>query len=150
MIPLGKYAISAISAILAVGCGAEKVLPVTDSVRVEYRDRVEVVHDTITYEIPSIVEKIVTNDTISHLSNEYASSDAIVTDGMLTHLLKTNPHTIYIPRDVMVEVHDTLYRASETKYVDRIVEKTHYPHTYWMLLAFFTVVVAMFIKRLFK
>ena len=54
--------------------------------KVEYRDRV--VHDTTTFEIPVEVEKIVTRDTVSHLENTYARSDASVSGGYLQHSLR--------------------------------------------------------------
>ena len=44
--------------------------------QIEYRDRV--VHDTARVEIPYEVEKIVTRDTVSHLENSFAKSDAKV------------------------------------------------------------------------
>ena len=57
----------------AVGCGVCKkqqpTVVVRDSIRVEYRDRI--VRDTINYEIPVEVEKIVTRDTVSHLEMQW-------------------------------------------------------------------------------
>lgn len=97
----------------------EKV--VTETV---YRDRV--VYDTTTIEIPVEVEKIVTLDTLSHLENTYAKSDAMVTKGMLYHSLESKPQIIKVP--VEVHVTDTLYKESDihTEYIP--VEK---PLTWW-------------------
>ena len=55
--------------------------------------RVETVFqtDTVFLEVPRIVEKIVTKDTVSVLENEYAKSEASVSDGLLAHSLETKP-----------------------------------------------------------
>lgn len=100
-----------------------------DSVRVEYRERV--IHDTATFEIPVIVEKNVTRDTVSHLSNLYAKSDARVEAGFLWHSLESIPQAIQVP--IEVEVHDTTFieKASETVYVEKSVEK---PLSWWQCL----------------
>lgn len=57
--------------------------------------RVEVVtvfeKDTVLVEIPQIVEKVQTMDTVSFLENEFAKSSAEVSDGILSHSLETKP-----------------------------------------------------------
>ena len=97
-----------------------------DSVRVEIRERI--VHDTVKFEVPVIKEKNVTRDTSSHLENDWAKSDASVSDGLLYHSLETKPKTVYVP--VEVPVHDTLYIEKEGKetVVPKEVEK---PLTWW-------------------
>lgn len=76
---------------------------------VEYRDRV--VHDTATVEITKEVEKIVTRDTVSHLENTYAKSDALVSGGFLTHSLESIPQIIEVPYEVHVT--DTLVKEAQ-------------------------------------
>lgn len=80
-----------------------------DSVRVEVRDRV--VHDTVTFEVPVVIEKNVTKDTVSHLENDWAMSDAELKGGLLWHSLETKGQTVYIP--VTTIVHDTLMVEKE-------------------------------------
>ena len=92
--------------------------------KIEYRDRV--VHDTTSLEIPVEVEKIVTRDTVSHLENSYAKSDAVVSGGFLSHSLESKPQIIKIP--VEVHVTDTLIKEAEIKEVVKEVEK---PLTWW-------------------
>ena len=92
---------------------------VKDSVVVLIRDRV--VHDSVPYIVPVIKEVNVTRDTLSHLENQYASSDASVTDGILRHSLETRPQTIYVP--YTVEVHDTTIVEKEAETIIREVEK---------------------------
>ena len=120
--------------LLLASCGHGKQLPVaqhTDSVRVEIRERL--VHDTVTFTVPEIREKIVTRDTSSHLENEWAQSDAVVSGGFLSHSLGTRPHTVYVP--VAVEVHDTTVVEKEAQTVIQEVERqlTWWQKT-WILL----------------
>ena len=91
---------------LFVGCSPPITPPaeIRDSVRVEIRERV--VHDTAYVDVPLIKEVNVTRDTSSHLENEYAMSDASISNGTLRHSLETRPHKIAAP--VTITVHDTL------------------------------------------
>ncbi len=62
----------------ASACGTVRTLPVQDSTRVEVRVEREFVTDTAWVELPVIVEKVVTMDTVSVLENKYAISKAEV------------------------------------------------------------------------
>ena len=86
---------------------------------IEYRDRV--VRDTATFEVPVEVEKVVTCDTMSHLENTYAKSDAVVSNGFLHHSLESKPTIIKIP--VEVHVTDTVWKQSEVIEKEIKVEK---------------------------
>lgn len=98
-----------------------KVYPVatTDSVRVEIRDRV--IHDSVYFEVEKQVEKIVTKDTLSVLENDWARSEASVSEGLLRHSLESIPRKIYVP--YYVEVHDT---TTIEKSAETIVVKENY------------------------
>ena len=108
---------------LALLACSPKVLPpviqIRDSIRVEVHDRI--VHDTVSFEVPVIIEKNVTRDTTSHLENDWAKSDASLVDGFLEHTLETKGRTVYIP--IQVPVHDTTYierfSESKTEYIER-------------------------------
>ena len=92
----------------------------------EIRERL--VYDTVKVEVPKVVERIVTRDTSSHLENDWAMSDASVSDGFLSHSLETKPHTVYVP--VAVPVHDTTYIEKEAQ--ETIIEKeVEKPLTWW-------------------
>lgn len=73
--------------------------------------RVEVVtvfeKDTVLVEIPQIVEKVQTMDTVSFLENEFAKSSAEVSDGILSHSLETKP--VQKPVEIKKEI---VYRDS--------------------------------------
>ena len=104
---LFAFVLLAILGQLFVSC-SPRILPpaeVKDSVRVEIRERI--VHDTAYVEIPVIKEVNMTRDSSSHLENAYATSDAVVENGLLTHTLETRPQKIFVP--VEVPVHDTTY-----------------------------------------
>ena len=100
------FVLLAILGQLFVGCSPRITPPaeIRDSVRVEIRERV--VHDTAYVDVPLIKEVNVTRDTSSHLENEYAMSDASISNGTLRHSLETRPHKIAAP--VTLIVHDTL------------------------------------------
>lgn len=104
-------------AILLSSCGTQKpVVTQQDSVRIVIRERL--VRDTARIEVPQVVERIVTRDTVSILDNEWARSEASVCDGLLRHSLESKPRLLRIP--VTVPVHDTLIveRNAETVYVE--------------------------------
>ena len=119
----------AVASLLAVlmcimfsGCSPKIVEKVVT--QIEYKDRI--VHDTTTFEIPVEVEKIVTRDTLSHLENTYAKSDAVVSGGFLSHSLESKPQIIKIP--VEVHVTDTLWRESEIK---ETIKEVPAPLSWW-------------------
>ena len=72
----------------------------SDSVKVVIRERI--VKDTVGIEVPVEVEKLVTRDTISHIENSYAKSDAVVSNGFLFHSLESKPQIIRVPVEVLV------------------------------------------------
>lgn len=100
------FVLLAILGQLFVGCSPRITPPaeIRDSVRVEIRERP--VHDTAYVDVPLIKEVNVTRDTSSHLENEYAMSDASISNGTLRHSLETRPHKIAAP--VTITIHDTL------------------------------------------
>lgn len=106
----------------ATSCSPKVI--VQKEVVTEYRDRI--VHDTTTVEIPLEVEKVVTRDTASHLENSWAKSDAVVSDGFLSHSLESRPQVIKVP--VEVHVTDTLVKEAEIRTEIKEVEK---PLSWW-------------------
>ncbi len=101
----------------APSCGTVRTLPVRDSSRVEVRVEREIRIDTAYVQLPSIVERVTVQDTISVLENSFAKSEALVTAGRLTHSLEMKP----VKAPVMVPA-EVVYRDSLV-YQDRIVEK---------------------------
>ena len=105
--------------LLASICSCSPKIIEHTTVQIEYRDRI--VHDTATVTIPVEVEKVVTKDTVSHLENSFAKSDACVSMGLLSHSLESKPQYIKVP--VEVHVTDTLYKESQVTTEIKEVEK---------------------------
>ena len=104
----------------ASACSTVRQLPVTDSTKVEVRTNTVTIHDTAWVQLPVIVEKIQTLDTLSVLENKYAKSEALVSAGVLHHSLRTKP----VREPVTVE-NQIVYRDSIV-YRDRIVREDVY------------------------
>lgn len=111
-------------AYLVNGC-CPKIIEKVET-KIEYRDRT--IHDTATFEIPVEVEKIVTRDTMSHLENSWAKSDAVVSEGFLHHSLESIPQIVKVPYEVTVT--DTLYVQTEAKETIKEV-KVEQPLSWW-------------------
>lgn len=85
------------------------VVEARDSVRVEERLRYVRVVDTLFMEVPPQSAERTTADSMSHLENDYAVSDArIMADGTLFHSLETKPRTDTLAREVGVQVRDSI------------------------------------------
>lgn len=146
-------------ALILSGCGAARVATESsssDSVRVETH-YIEVVKiDTICVEIPHQSASRETRDTISHLENDFALSDARVTsDGVLHHSLETKKSSIPVPTENKTIRKDSIiYRdrnvyLTNTEYVER--ELTSWQkwqmRSFWILLS---VILAALVYRFRK
>lgn len=109
--------------VFVTGCGVCKPPQPTVIVRdsLVFRDRI--IHDTTTFTIEKEVEKIVTRDTTSHLENDYAKSDAMVSRGLLSHSLESIPQVIKVPYEVVVTDTLIVHKEAETVIKEVKVEK---------------------------
>ena len=99
--------------LVAVSCGTTKSIPVQTIEKIEYRDSIVYVNDTITIEVPKEkVVYVVPADTLSQISTSLAFSEAKVEKGILTHTLEQKGQ-------IKAKI-DTFFMV---KYIDRIVEK---------------------------
>lgn len=88
-----------------------------DSVRIEYRERTVLVPDTVFIEIPAQTAERTTPDSLSHLENDYAESNARINqDGTLFHDLRTKPQAKPVPTEKEIQYRDSIV------YKDRIVK----------------------------
>lgn len=88
-----------------------------DSVRIEYRERTVFVPDTVFIEIPAQTAERTTPDSLSHLENDFAESNARINqDGSLFHDLKTKPQAKPVPTQKEIQYRDSIV------YKDRIVK----------------------------
>ena len=92
---------------VCVACATSRQATPSEKILVETRIETVYKTDTVYLEVPKIVEKIVTADTVSVLENEYAKSEASVSEGLLAHSLETKP--VKQPVEVQTQV---VYRDS--------------------------------------
>ena len=102
-----KNFILVLFSLLCVACGSVKQVTPTERVVTETRIETVFQTDTVVLEIPQIIEKVITKDTVSVLENDYAKSQAVVTDGLLAHSLETKP--VQKPVEVQTKI---VYRDS--------------------------------------
>ena len=92
---------------LCVACATARQAAPSEKIITETRIETVFQTDTVFLEVPKIVEKIVTADTVSVLENDYALSSASVSDGLLSHSLETKP--VQQPVEVQTKI---VYRDS--------------------------------------
>lgn len=104
-----------------------------DSVRVEYREHTVFVPDTVFIEIPAQKAERTTKDSISHLENDYASSDAQVnSDGTLTHTLNSKPQVKPVPKKRPVEYRDSIvYKERINNKNNTVTEYVEHKRSWW-------------------
>ena len=145
--------VCAVATLLSAGCAAKRVITKDvqqDSVSVEVRETMVYITDTVEVEIPYVVERNVTLDTISYLENDYAISEAIIEGAYLTHTLATKPQlrrvqikTPQLRRDSVV--YRNFYRDVEVE-VERqlsFLQKTQISG-FWLLLV--TTLFLLFVR----
>ena len=76
---------------LSVACSVTRQVTPREQTTVEVRTNTVYVPDTVYIELPRIVEKVQTLDTVSVLENKYAKSEALVENGTLNHSLELKP-----------------------------------------------------------
>lgn len=106
-----------LASLLCVACASARQVTPSENTKVEVRAETVFQKDTAFLELPVLVEKVQTLDTMSVLENRYAKSEAVVTDGVLLHSLATKP--VKEPVEVETKV---VYRDSLV-YVDKIVKE---------------------------
>lgn len=93
------------------------IIETRDSIRIEYREKIVKDTDSVLVYLPSEEKAISTYDSTSYLKTKYAESVASISNGILTHTLKT------IDKPIPVQVvKETVYKDSIV-YQDREVEK---------------------------
>ena len=104
--------------VLCVACATTRQAAPSEKIITETRIETAYQTDTVYLEVPKIVEKVMTKDTMSVLENEFAKSAASVSDGLLAHSLETKP--VQKPVEVQTKI---VYRDSIV-YQDRVVTET--------------------------
>ena len=112
-----------LSLLAASACSTVRPLPSTDSTKVEVRYETKTVHDTAFVELPVIVERVATLDTVSVLENKYAQSAASVSGGVLSHSLETKPVREPVAVEKQIVYRDSLVFRDKVQTVTVEVEK---------------------------
>ena len=126
-----KYYLPLLLLLTASACSTVRTLPVQDSTRVEVRTEVKTVHDTAYIELPVIVEKVITLDTVSTLENTYAKSEAVVSAGILQHSLETKPVSVPVKIEKKEIMRDSIIFRDRIQTQNIEVEK---PLNWWQQL----------------
>ncbi len=111
MIAVTIFVFIAIVLLLFSSCRTGKIVVVEgkDSIRIEERVREIKVTDTLFVEVPMQKESTTVRDSMSHLENDYAISDArIMIDGSLYHSLETKPRTDTLTQELSVQAKDSI------------------------------------------
>lgn len=128
-----------------------------DSSRIEVRKQTILVPDTVYLEIPSQTAERATRDSVSHLENDYAVSDARINpDGSLYHTLSTKAQKKAIETDKKIEIRDSIvYRDKAVKVQETVSvprELTTFQKCqiagFWLLIALIGLAVCL--NRLLK
>ena len=107
---------------LCVACATTRQAAPSERIQTETRIETVFQTDTVYLEVPQILEKIVTADTVSVLENDFARSAAEVSDGLLSHSLETKPvkqpvevETKIVYRDSVVFKDVVIYETVEVE-----------------------------------
>lgn len=152
-----RYVLPLLLLLWASACGTVRTLPVQDSTRVEVRVEREIVVDTAWVELPVIVEKVVTLDTVSVLENKYAFSEASVSGGRLIHSLGTKAVREPVPVEKEIVYRDSVvFRDRVAREEIRVERKLSWWESLrlriggWCLLAVLLIVIYLVIRHLFN
>ena len=126
-----RYLLPLLLSFAASTCSTVRTLPVQDSTRVEVRTEVKTVHDTAYIELPVIVEKVITLDTVSTLENTYAKSEAVVSEGILQHSLETKPVSVPVKIETKEIMRDSIIFRDRIQTQNIEIEK---PLNWWQQL----------------
>ena len=113
-----KYILLYIFSALCVACSITRHAAPSENISTEVKVVTVYEKDTVVVEIPQIVEKVQTMDTVSVLENEFAKSSAEISKGILSHSLETKP--VQKPVEVQKEI---VYKDSIV-FRDRTVVET--------------------------
>ena len=122
MIAVTIFVFIAIVMLLFSSCRTGKIVVVEgkDSIRIEERVREIKVTDTLFVAVPMQKESTTVRDSMSHLENDYAVSDArIMIDGSLYHSLETKPRTATLTQELSVQAKDSII------YREKVVPKIY-------------------------
>lgn len=107
------------------GCATKRIkapqIIMRDSVALKVQYWLEHRDVIVDLNIPDIRDKNITRDTTSHLENDYAESEATISNGVLTHTLNTKSQTKKVETNILVEHRDTtIYKYQYIKTLNEV------------------------------
>ena len=104
-----------------------------DSLRIEYRERIIKIPDTVFIEIPKQTAERTTQDSASHLETDYAVSDARLNpDGSLFHSLANKPQQKAVPTEKEIQQRDSIvYRDRWHTNTVTVTQEVDKPLGWW-------------------
>ena len=111
---------------LSVACSTMKQVTPREQTTVEVRTNTVFVPDTVYIEIPRIVEKVQTLDTISVIDTKYAVSEAQVSNGVLAHSLEIKPvrEPAIVQKEIVYRDSVVLQQVDVDHYIEMPAELT--------------------------
>lgn len=111
---------------LSVACSVAKQVTPREQTTVEIRTETVYVPDTVYIELPRIVERVQTLDTVSVLENKYAVSEASVSGNVLKHSLEVKPvkEPVAIQKEVVYRDSVVLQQVDVDHYIEIPAELT--------------------------
>ena len=103
---------------MCVACSVTRQAAPSENISTEVKVVTVYEKDTVVVEIPQIVEKVQTMDTVSVLENEFAKSSAEISKGILSHSLETKPV------QKLVEIQKEIVYKDSIVFRDRTVVET--------------------------
>ena len=154
-----KAAVGALALLMTGCCPCRNMVAereVQDSVRTVYRERTVHVPDTVFVQIPLQSAERTTQDSLSHLENEFAVSEARITvEGLLFHSLETKAQRkpIVTEREIVtrdsIVYKDRYITATRTVEVERrlsVFQKVQM-WGFWVLAALAAGIVLLRVKK---
>ena len=111
---------------LSVACSVTRQVTPREQTTVEIRTETVYVPDTVFIELPQIVEKVQTLDTVSVLENKYAVSEASVSGNILKHSLevKSVKEPVAIQKEIVYRDSVVLQQMDVDHYIEMPAELT--------------------------
>ncbi len=111
---------------LSVACSVTRQVTPREQTTVEVRTNTVFVPETVYVEIPRIVEKVQTLDTVSVLENKYAVSEASVSGNVLKHSLEVKPvkEPVAIQKEIVYRDSVVLQQVDVDHYIEIPAELT--------------------------
>lgn len=137
--------------LMMVGCATTKIVPVETITKIEYRDSLVYLRDTVTIEIPKerIVEVVPQLDT-SRIETKLAISEAYLdtTKRTIHHTLKHKNTALKKTVDTVVVV-QTKYEYLEKPIIETVeVEKPYIPTWCWIIICYAALISGLTIMRI--